>query len=189
MPWQREAARLAGALTADGSSMLFPYVVLHVPRRAGKSLLTLAALTHRLATRRHGRTWYTAQTRNDAALTFRDSWSPLVKGSPLYPKVLGLRSSNGSEQVKFLPTVGSLSLFAPGPTALHGQDSDAACVDEAWSFTLDAGGTLEAGIQPAQLTRPHRQLWIVSAGGTHASAGREPPASRSSTTAPSPATT
>ena len=150
--------------------MRYPYVVLHVPRRAGKSAAVLAALTHRLATGRGRRAWYTAQTRADAALTFRDSWTPMLTTSPLHPRFLKLRQSNGSEGVTFRPTGSSLTLFAPGATALHGQDADAAVVDEAWTLTLEGGGALEAGIQPAALSRPHRQLWVVSAGGTHASA-------------------
>ena len=42
-------------------------------------------------------------------------------------------------------------------------------MDEAWAFDIDKGEALEAGITPAQLTRPWRQTWIVSAGGTIAS--------------------
>ena len=51
-------------------------------------------------------------------------------------------------------------------TRCTGQNADTVTVDEAWSFDIDTGEALEAGIRPAQLTRPWRQLWIVSAGGT-----------------------
>lgn len=169
MPWQRDVLRIGCALTADGTAMQYPYVVLHVPRRAGKTASTLGVFLQRLATDRNRKAWYTAQTRADASTTFREDWAPLIRGSFLHPRALKLRQSNGSESVRFLPTDSTLSLFAPTQNALHGKDSDAACVDEAWAFTLDAGGVLEAGIQPAQLTRPLSQLWIISAGGTYES--------------------
>lgn len=170
MPWQYDAARIGTALGAPDPDTgirpaLFPYVVLHVPRRAGKSIVQLGAAVHRMLSVPGTRAWYTAQTRADAALTFRDSWSPLVRRSFLHPQVLRLRQSNGSESIRAVPTESVFSLFAPTSTALHGQDADTVTVDEAWTLSVDAGGELEAGIQPAQLTRPRRQLWIVSAGG------------------------
>ncbi len=172
MPWQRSLVDVIGATTDDGSAMRYPYVVVHVPRRAGKSLSTFASLIHRTMTGSAVWCHYTAQTREAAAKTFRKEWTPLVTSSPLYPSRLKLRRSNGSEEVMLTAggeVVSSVALFAPGPLALHGSDADMVCVDEAWSFTLDAGSDLEAGIQPAQLTRPRRQILIVSAGGTAAS--------------------
>jgi len=172
MPWQRDLVDVVGATTDDGAGMRYPYVVVHVPRRAGKSLATFATLLHRVLA--HPGTWchYTAQTREAAARTFRREWTPLVTSSPAYPRVLKLRRSNGSEEVMVTrggDVSSSVALFAPGPLALHGQDADVAVVDEAWSFTLEQGTELEAGIQPAQLTRPRRQLLVVSAGGTASS--------------------
>ena len=168
MPWQRQFLDVAGELTDDGSAMRYPYVVLDVPRRAGKTAGTFATMLHRLTVAQRRRVFYTAQTRADAALTFRDEWTPLLTSSAL-ARFYAIRKSNGSESVSLPPRSSSLSLFAPGPTALHGQDSDVAVVDEAWAFDTVAGDALEAAIQPAQSTRPYRQLWIVSAGGTHES--------------------
>lgn len=168
MPWQREFLDVAGELTADGSAMAYPYVVVDVPRRAGKSAATFAALLHRQTTRRRTRCFYTAQTRADAALTFREEWTPLLSASPL-ARWYDVRRSNGSESITLPARGSSLSLFAPGPNAIHGQDVDVAVVDEAWTVSTVEGDALEASIQPAQSTRPYRQLWIVSAGGTHES--------------------
>lgn len=168
MPWQREFLDVAGELSADGSSMAYPYVVVDVPRRAGKSAATFAALLHRCTTGRRRRLFYTAQTRADAALTFRDEWTPLLSSSPL-SRWYTIRKSNGSEAITLPARGSSLSLFAPGPNAVHGQDVDVAVVDEAWTVSTVEGDALEAAIQPAQATRPYRQLWIVSAGGTHES--------------------
>lgn len=168
MPWQRQFLDVAGELTDDGSAMRYPYVVLDVPRRAGKTAGTFAAMLHRLTTAQRRRVFYTAQTRADAALTFRDEWSPTLAASTL-SRFYSTRRSNGSESITLPPRASTLALFAPGPTALHGQDCDVAVVDEAWTVSTVDGDALEAAIQPAQATRPHRQLWIVSAGGTHES--------------------
>jgi hypothetical protein len=168
MPWQRHLLDVAGEVTADGTRLAYPYVVLDVPRRAGKTAGVFACALHRETTARGYRAFYTAQTRADAALVFREDWTPLLASSPL-SRWYKVRASNGSESITLPPRASSLTLFAPGPKALHGQASDLAIVDEAWAFTTDQGDALEAAIQPAQSTRPYRQLWIVSAGGTHES--------------------
>lgn len=169
MPWQRHLLDVAGELTPDGSAMAYPYVVVDVPRRAGKTAGVFATLLHRLTTAPRRRVFYTAQKRADAAVTFRDDWTPLVRSSPL-GRLFRVRASNGSESITLPPLSSTLALFAPGSEALHGQDADVAVVDEAWTVSTDQGDALEAAIQPAQATRPYRQLWIVSAGGTHESA-------------------
>lgn len=168
MPWQRAFLDVAGELTDDGQAMRYPYVVVDVPRRAGKTAGTLASLLQRMTTGPRRSLFYTAQQRADAALLFRKDWTPLLRASPL-SRLFTIRASNGSEAIT-LPVLGSsLTLFAPGPHAIHSQDADVAVVDEAWTRTTEQGDALEAAIQPAQATRPYRQLWIVSAGGTHES--------------------
>jgi hypothetical protein len=168
MPWQIPAAQLIGATDGNGR-MLFPYVVVHVPRRAGKTILTLATLLQRAAKRKQTLCWYSAQTRDAAASAFRKEWVPLLAASPLHGPGLRLRKSNGSEEVTILhhgvPS-SSVALYAPTATALHGSDADLVAQDEGWAFTADQGADIESGVQPAQLTRPERQLLIVSAGGT-----------------------
>ena len=89
-----------------------------------------------------------------------------------------------------------LQLFAPTADALHSTNVDTATVDEAWAFDIETGDAIEAGVTPAQLTRPWRQTWIVSAGGTvestwwdrwlTAGGRRVYPVSPCSTTAPMP---
>lgn len=166
MPWQLEAARIIGELSDDGQAMRYPYVVIHVPRRAGKGVLDLSTSFHRLFTGTARRCHYTAQTRAAAGGVFREEWVPMIQSTALYPREVRVRQSNGSESLTLLRARSTLKLFAPTADAIHGEDSDLATVDEAWSFSLEQGGTIEAGIQPAQLTRPRRQLLIVSAGGT-----------------------
>lgn len=166
MPWQYDVAMVAGELAADGPGFRYPVVVLHVPRRAGKTLVTLGGVLARLDLTDDARCWYTAQTRETAAKLFRDEWTPMLQRlSRLYR----LRKSQGSEGVHKRRGSSSLQLFAPTPEALHSVNVDTAVVDEAWAFDLDQGAGIESGVTPAQLTRPWRQLWIVSAGGTVAS--------------------
>jgi phage terminase large subunit-like protein len=165
LPWQRVVADVAGELVDGGGRFAYPLVVVVVPRRAGKTALTLATLAHRAQLRPMARGWYTAQRREDAAKQFRDEWVPIIEGSPLSRKIR-LRRSQGSEGVTFPRNGSRLQLFAPGPTALHGGNADTVVIDEAWAFDLMSGEDVEAGIRPAQATRPLRQTWIISAGGT-----------------------
>lgn len=170
MPWQREAWAVAGEVVpADnvmGYRFAYPVVVWVVPRRAGKSLGVLATNAQRLTTRKLYRARYTAQTRQDAAKTFRDEWVPAVHASPAASQLFRVRLSNGDEQLR-LPRLGSaLSLFSPRESSLHGQPSDLGVVDEAWSFDEVQGDAIEAALRPTFKTRPAPQLFIVSAAGT-----------------------
>ena len=66
--------------------------------------------------------------------------------------------------------VGStVNLFAPVERAIHGDQADCVMIDEGWAFDIGTGLALETSIRPAQATRRHRQLWLISAGGTEAS--------------------
>jgi hypothetical protein len=177
LPWQAAWADVAGELLPSGR-FAYPIVVGVVPRRAGKTVSVLANLCQRAQMVRMGRGWYTAQRREDAAKIFRDEWAPLLEVSPLAPKVR-IRKAQGSEGVTFLnarhaagrlvPSYSKIQLFAPTQAALHAQNADTVVIDEAWWFDLMTGTAIEAGARPAQLTRPLRQTWIISAGGTELS--------------------
>ena len=139
-------------------------MVVHVPRRAGKSVLALAAALDRLDLIADARCWYTcANGREVAAKLYRDEWVPMLE--PL-SRLYRLRKSQGSEGIHKRRGSSRLQLFAPTPTALHSTNVDTAIVDEAFAADLADGEGIESGITPAQLTRPWRQTWIVSAGGT-----------------------
>lgn len=138
-------------------------VVLSVPRRAGKTTLSLAVNLDHLDITSDQRAWYTAQRRETAAKLFRDEWVPMLE--PL-SRLYRLRRSQGSEGVHKRRGSSRLQLFAPTADALHSTNADTVTVDEAWAFDVESGEALEGGIRPAQLTRPWRQTWIVSAGGT-----------------------
>ena len=165
LPWQRQVAAVAGEVDPTTGRMAYPVVVVVVPRRAGKTLLTFATTLQRIAG--PGRLcWYTANRRETAAKIFRDEWAPLVDQSAYWSARIRTRRSQGSEGFTHRVSRSKCQLFAPTATALHSTNADLVVVDEGWAFTDLEGADLEAGIRPAQLTRPQRQTWIVSAGGT-----------------------
>ena len=101
MPWQRIVADVAGEVgdpdpETGVARMRYPLVLLVVPRRAGKTILTLATHLERLTIGPARRGFYTAQTRNDAAEAWRDDWVPRVEASP-FRRAVKIRNSNGSE--------------------------------------------------------------------------------------------
>lgn len=162
--WQFDVAETAGELNDTLDGFRYTTVVLTVPRRAGKSTLVLAANLAALDLAGDMRCWYTcANGREVAAKLFRDEWEPMV--APL-SRLYRLRKSQGSEGIHKRRGSSRLQLYAPTATALHSTNVDVATVDEAFAADTEQGEGIESGITPAQLTRPWRQTWIVSAGGT-----------------------
>lgn len=164
-PWQYDVSDVAGELNDTLDGFRYPIVVLGVPRRGGKTVLTLATGLDRLDVTDDSRGWYTAQRREDAAKQFRDEWAPMLD-RPSLRRLYKLRRSQGSEGIHKRAGSSRLQLFAPTADALHGVNADDVTVDEAWAHDQITGEALEAGARFASLTRPWRQLWIVSAGGT-----------------------
>lgn len=162
-PFQWDIADVAGELNDTLDGFRYPIVCVSVPRRGGKTLLTLGATLDRMDLIPDARCWYTANKRETAAKLFRDEWSPML--NPL-SRLYRLRKSQGSEGVHKRRGSSSLQLFAPNADALHSTNADTVTIDEAWAFDVDQGEAIEGGVRPAQLTRPWRQTWIVSAGGT-----------------------
>ena len=156
---------VAGEINDQGDGFRYPVVVLSVPRRAGKTVTCLATGLDRMDVAGDVRAWYTAQRREEAAKQFRDEWCPMLE-APGLQRLYRLRRAQGSEGVHKRFGSSRLQLFPPTESGLHNTNADLVMFDEAWWFDVTAGETLEAGARPAQLTRPWRQLWIVSAGGT-----------------------
>ena len=167
--WQSAVARVAGEYDPDTGDMVHGVVVLHVPRRAGKSALTLAQLSRRVLGQPNSQSWYSAQTGGDAGRVFRREWLPILRRSGLAPRHLKVSLRAGAESFELLARNASATCFAPVESALHGTNVDLAVIDEAWAHDADAGRGIELAVFPAQLTRPGAQTWIVSAGGTLAS--------------------
>ncbi len=169
LEWQQHVWDVTGELVEhpDTGELVPAYTIAVVlaPRRAGKSLLTLVDLTTTTVTGRLRRAWYTAQTRADAAMTMRDEWLPMVTSSKL-GRLVRPRMSNGSEAIE-VPRAGSQTrLFAPMPTALHGQSGDLIVFDELWAHSLARGLELEQAAMPLMATRPTARMLLESAAGT-----------------------
>jgi hypothetical protein len=166
--WQSAVNAVAGEYDPASGEMLHPTVVLHVPRRAGKTALILAQLARRVLGQARSQSWYTAQTGGDAGTTFRKEWLPILRGSGL-ARHLKVSLRAGAEAFELPERGASATCFAPVESALHGRNVDLAVIDEAWAHDGETGHGVELAVFPAQLTRPGAQTWIVSAGGTLAS--------------------
>lgn len=171
MPWQQALADLSGEIVVDPDTglerMAHRVIVARVPRRAGKSALTLSTMIQRMLTGRGVRCGYTAQTRTEAAAVLRDEWRPMIETSPLSP-LLSVKLSNGAERVGIPRLNGTTRILAPNANAGHGSPLDIVVADEGWAFGTEQGETFEAGVRPAMIDRPRlRQLWVISAAGTY----------------------
>lgn len=163
LPWQRYAADVAGERNATDTGYRYPVVVVSVPRQSGKTTLMRAAGVDRcLGTDGLG-CFYTAQTGKDA----RARWTDLaqqVTASPLAP-LASMRKAAGNERIVFA-NGSEFRVFAPVAKSLHGYTPPLVMLDEAFAHDEATGDDLMGAIGPAQITLPHRQLWIVSTAGT-----------------------
>lgn len=171
MPAQRQVLDLALTLNAQRNGWRYSTVIVTKPRRGGKTRAVDVALVHRGLAFPRSRSWYTAQTGQDA----RDHWRDLVEDlsrSPLRSR-FSTRRSAGSESMQWR-NGSTLRVFSPQPDALHGKDNDCTVIDEGWAFTQQRGRELLQAIGPGQSTRQWRQLWLPStAGGIDSSWLRE----------------
>jgi hypothetical protein len=164
IPWQTELADLAGTLDARGR-FRYRRVVVIVPRRAGKTLVILAYAMALAGQRRMARVFYAAHRRETSAAMWRDDWFPRLEASPLHPRFVHLRRSNGSESIAWKGNGSILRLLPPDGDAMRSFASDLAFVDEAREFTLMQGEDFEAAAFPTQATGAGGQFWIVSNAG------------------------
>lgn len=168
IPWQRSFADVAGELRPDGR-LLHRFVVMIVPRRAGKSLLMLANALGVTGHRRGTRAAYLSHRRESAAALWREEWFPPLEDSPLYPRHLELRRANGSERIGWRHRYSGIRLLPPDGDALRSAGSNLVYIDEAREFPPALGAELEAGAFPTQATGWGGQTWIVSNAGDGAS--------------------
>lgn len=143
-------------------------VVVVLPRRAGKTTIVGGVQAYRCMRHQDRNVFYTAQTGKDARRRFEDFlglWvtSPLSQfGKP--------RLRAGSEGLDLLNTRSSINVFAPTPTALHGDEGIMAGVDEFWTLSATDGQTLEGNIAATQTTLGRwAQTWWFSTVGTEQS--------------------
>lgn len=164
--YQQYIADVAGELLPNGLPA-YDLVVVTMQRQAGKSHLSMARAGERCLAVPKFRSFYTAQTGGDAQDQFLKFNDDIVVGSPL-EHLVATRRGNGKADMTF-PNGSTIRPIPPTETAGHGKQSDLFDIDEAWAFDEDAGKAIMQALAPTQLTRPHSQVWVWSAGGTAAS--------------------
>jgi hypothetical protein len=172
-PWQRQVADVATERTARGR-WRYPIVTVSVPRQSGKTTLMALLCIHRCLSVPDGQVWYTAQSRMDAVLRWREMVKLLRRsdllellGTPRQAPASGwdyrVRGATGNEVVEFA-NGSQLRVFSPAQDSLHGSVTDLVVIDEARFFDEPTGRGLMAAVLPTMATRDG-QLWIVSTAG------------------------
>jgi hypothetical protein len=177
MPHQRLIADVALEIDPDTGLLAYNEVDIIINRQGGKSRLALPMMTHRCTgfdralsewVRRElghhvpepgpQRVFYTAQRAEDARQRWRDDHVAKLKNSPFGPKI-EVRKRLASETM-FWPNG---STWVPGSTTGKsggtGDTIDMPFIDEAWCHS---NNRTELSMRPAMLTRPWRQLWVMS---------------------------
>lgn len=173
-PWQARAGRVG--LTRAGDRWRYPIVVVSVPRQSGKTRLDFVLCVDRCLRVANAQVWYTAQSRQDAVLRFRElvkmlrattmkeapfsSWQKREHPEPWDYRV---KSGIGAEEIEFW-NGSQLRIFAPAEDSLHGSVTDLVVIDEARFFDAHQGDGLMAAVLPTQATRDG-QVWITSTAG------------------------
>lgn len=177
MPHQQLIADVAGELrpTDDPRGWTFAglpgfwvprrkIVVVTEQRQAGKSHQSMAGTGERCFAAPGFRSWYTAQTGQDARDQFLKFEEENIRGRPL-SRFVKLKRGRG-EEVMVFPNGATIRPHPPTEEKLHGKQSHRNDIDEAWAFSEEEGRALMQAIAPTQLTIPTAQTWIWSAGGT-----------------------
>jgi hypothetical protein len=169
-PWQARVGRIG--LSRRAGRWRYPVVVVCVPRQSGKTRLMLTICVDRCLRQAGAQVWYTAQSRNDAALRFRELVR-LLRAGPLRECPYRVRKDGdwdfrvragmGTEEVEFA-NGSQLRIFAPAEDSLHGSVTDLVVLDEARFFDSLRGDGLMAAALPTQATRDG-QVWIASTAG------------------------
>ncbi len=177
MPWQQLVADVAFELDEHGR-FVYDEVDITVPRQSGKTALIVAKTVFRLVRlpASHGpqTSTYTAQTRQSARKKLerdfaevlrrsRSSFSEItnVRARPTRPTQWKIALNNGMECIQF-GTGSFWQVEATGIDSGHGDTLDDGTIDEAMAHLTD---DIEAAMQPAMITRPDAQLWVVSTAG------------------------
>lgn len=161
MPWQRDALAVACEIDPATGTFWYDTVILVVLRRAGKTTISRAKLTHRALTTIDGRMIYTAQNRLKALKRLRDDFYLPLYRSPLRETLEKPRWRGGEEAVRW-KTGAELAIDTVSENAGHGDMNHEGHIDEAYAH---ADNTLEGGLQPTLMTVEGSQLWVLSAAG------------------------
>ena len=164
-PHQQYIADVGTELNPPGSRLRYRYqlVVISLPRQTGKTTLMRPVFLERTLSGSGVEAYMTAQHGKDAGKRWEQLVSD-VETSPLLGSFVTVKRGKGDQACMF-PNGSYIAPFAPGPKSLHGYTPPLVLVDEGWAFDAEGGADLMKAIRPAQITRPDRQLWIISAAG------------------------
>jgi hypothetical protein len=170
-PWQIRVARMG--LSRRARRWRYPIAVVVVPRQSGKTRLNLLLAVDRCLATPGAQVWYTAQSRMDAVLRWRElvRWlrsRPMIEGRSRFGVLdagwdYRIRQAIGTEEIEFA-NGSQLRIFAPAEDSLHGSVTDFVVLDEARFFDARHGDGLMAAVLPTQATRDG-QVWITSTAG------------------------
>jgi phage terminase large subunit-like protein len=159
LPWQRQVVDVA--LEHERGRLAYRDVVVSVPRQAGKSVLLLTVIVHRLLAS-HCAAVYGAQSRLEARQKMLLDWWPMIRRSSL-SKLFDVSRATGQESLYALGGTGSrCRVISADETAAHGVTVNLGVLDEAWSLNE----TAEQAVRPALVTRSNAQFWVCSTAGT-----------------------
>ncbi|NED57842.1 hypothetical protein G3I24_44015 [Micromonospora aurantiaca] len=178
MPHQRHIADVALELDPETGLLAYSEVVVIGPRQAtGKTELLLPVMAHRCVgfgdpltrwIRQHlghvvpepgpQTVVYTAQTADDARKKWRDVHVARLEKSA-YGKQFTARLRLNAEAMIWRNGSRWSPASTTGKTAGTGDSIDVPVIDEAWSRP---DSRTELGMRPASMTRPWRQMWVMS---------------------------
>ena len=165
MPWQQYVADVVGEILPETGRLAYDEAVLTVPRQSGKSTFVEAKAAHRCsATGFFGprqRVVYTAQTRLKAREKWEEDFLADLQASAAFRSRVVPSLANGNEHMRF--SNGSrFGIEANTEKAGHGGTLDEAYIDEAFAHQ---DWRLEQAFGPAMITRPNKQLIVISTAG------------------------
>ena len=159
-PWRVQqwiADSLPEALRVhDDGSWVYPEVVIHVQRRAGKTTVGGPVAAHRCQALPGAQVWVTAQTRGFAADIVTREWGDPAETA--FGAVI--RRGAGNESIQMGNSW--IRPFAPSDDGLHGREGDIVVVDEVWAHGQGTG--LVQAILPTIATTGGQVLWLSTAG-------------------------
>jgi len=165
MPWQQYVADVIMEVDPDTGRLAYTEWRLTVPRQSGKSTLIMAKAMHRCTASGffgdRQSVVYTAQTRKHARNKWEKDYAWQVQGSRTWGRLVDVRLGNGNEHMRF-PNGSEWGIEAGTEKAGHGPTIDEAYIDEAFA---QPDGRLEGAFSPSMITRPNKQLGIVSTAG------------------------
>lgn len=163
LEWQQHVADIILELDPETGGLAYDEWLLTVPRQSGKSTLLLAKATHRCSAGRFfgvaQQVAYTAQTKLKATEKFEKDYSAVMQHSKrLHAK---LRTGNMKVDIRY-PNGSIFGVESGTEKSGHGSVLDEAYIDEAFS---QVDNRMEQAFGPAMITRPNKQLGVVSTAG------------------------